>query len=252
MSGRGNDIRKVRAILFDQHLTITTVTEDSTEITKRLAASVGIDLENFSEEEFKKARNSCDESWRIYQIDNDVDIQFGNEIEQWAIYDRMFFDALGISGIKDETIIKLEEAWKEVVAGWETLVEDAKETLSELKSRGYLLGLCTRRPEDPTSLLRKWGILELFSTLQWTSVPGYAKPNPFTLILAADELNVNPLRCAFVGNWVNSDILAGQRAGMIPVLTTWANPEEAKLAPEGTIVINEISELLNLFEGLPD
>lgn len=249
MSGRGHDISNVRVILFDQHLTITTVTEDSTTVTKRLAASVGIDLENFTEEEFKTARESCNESWRLYQIDNDVDIYFGNEIEHWAMYDRMFFDALGMKGIKDETIMKLEEAWKEVVAEWEILVKDAKETLIELKSRGYRLGLCTRRPEDPTSLLRRWGIQELFSTIQWTSVPGYAKPNPYTLILAADNLGVNPLRCAFVGNWVNSDIHAAQRAGMIPVLTTWADPEEAKIAPEGTIVINKISELLDLFGG---
>ncbi|MFW9767732.1 MAG: HAD family hydrolase [Candidatus Thorarchaeota archaeon] len=249
MSSRGHDINKVQAILFDQHLTITTVTEDSGTVTKRLATSVGIDLEDFTEEDFKKARDSCDESWRKYQIDNDVGIDFGNEIHQWAIYDRMFFDALGLIDIEDETIIRLEEAWREFVTEWEVILPDAKAILAELQSRGYLLGLCTRRPENPTHLLKKWEILDYFTTMQWTSVPGYAKPSPYTLILAADELDVNPLRCAFVGNWVNSDIHAAQRAGMIPVLTTWANPEEAKLAPEGIIIINKISELLNLFRG---
>jgi phosphoglycolate phosphatase-like HAD superfamily hydrolase len=249
MSGRGLDLSKVRAILFDQHLTITKVTEDSDTITKRLAGSVGIDLERFTKEEFKAARESCNESWRLYQIDNDVDPDFGNEMEHWALYDRMFFDALGMKDIKDKTILELEKAWRVVVAEWEVIVEDAKEILCELQSKGYLLGLCTRRPEDPTDLLKKWGIFDCFSTLQWTSVPGYAKPNPYTLILAADELGVNPLRCAFVGNWVNSDIQAAQRAGMVPVLITWANPDEAKLAPEGTIIINKVSDLLDLFEG---
>jgi len=59
---------------------------------------------------------------------------------------------------------------------------------------------------------------------------------------------VNPLRCAFVGNSVASDIVAAQRAGMQPILTTWAHPDEAQKAPEGTLIIGEVSELLDLFE----
>jgi phosphoglycolate phosphatase-like HAD superfamily hydrolase len=121
--------------------------------------------------------------------------------------------------------------------------------LEELQRRGYHLGICTRRPDDPTDILRKFGIHHLLSTIQWSSVPGYSKPHPFTLILAADEMGVNPLHCVFVGNSVDADIVAAQRAGMIPILTTWANPEEIEKSHEGMYTIGEVSELLDLFSG---
>jgi HAD superfamily hydrolase (TIGR01549 family) len=158
------------------------------------------------------------------------------------------YEALGFKDLSDSAMYKIEETWKEVLNTWESLRSDARDTLYELHNRGYLLGICTRRPDDPTELLQKWDILDLISTVQWSSVPGYSKPSPYTLIMAADELGVNPFRCAMVGNSAEADIGAAQRAGMIPILTTWADPEEAEKAPADTWIITEVSDLLELFE----
>ncbi|MHA1587566.1 MAG: HAD family hydrolase, partial [Candidatus Thorarchaeota archaeon] len=145
----------------------------------------------------------------------------------------------------------IERAWKkEITEGdYETFTDDAITVLKELHARGYILGLVTRRHVSPVAFLKKAGLYDLFSTVRWTGVRGYAKPNPYSLIMAADDIGVNPRLCAYVGNWVDADVGAATRADMVPVLVTWADPKEAEKAPKGTIVIESLLELLHMFKG---
>ncbi len=248
MGNSKSKISGIKAILLDLHETITEVNESIMVLTRKVALTAGIDLAQFSDQEIDVALEKVIEWFNPYQINNDVDIHFGNEVEHWTEANRIMFEALGIEGLSDEVLMSVEKNWKKQLKTWESLRPDAKKTLLELDRRGYLLGICTRRPDDPTDILRKFGIHHLLSTIQWSSVPGYSKPHPYTLIIAADEIGVNPIRCAFVGNSVDADIVAAQRAGMQPILTTWADPDEAMNAPEGTLIIGEVSELLDLFE----
>jgi HAD superfamily hydrolase (TIGR01549 family) len=242
-------LKHIKAILFDQHLTITDVTDDILSMTRKAAHSGGISLEGFSDEEISSTLQSVNEWFSLFQIEHDVDIFYGSEVEHWIEANRVMFEQLGIRDLSDEHLISIERNWRERLKSWEVLRSDAEVTLSELHKRGYKLGICTRRPDDPTNQLREWGIYEILSTIQWTSVPGYSKPYPYTLILAANEIGVNPIRCAYVGNSIEADIIAAQRAGMLPVLTTWSKPEAVENAPEGTLVVGELSELLDLFPG---
>ncbi|MHA2352999.1 MAG: HAD family hydrolase [Candidatus Thorarchaeota archaeon] len=247
MGDKRSKLSGTKAILLDMHETITEVNEGIMDLTRKISQSAGIDLSKFSDEEIQEALEKVVEWFNPYQIENDVDIHFGNKVEHWTDANRVMFEALGFEGLSDEVLNSVEVAWKEKLETWESLRPDAKTTLEELHGREYQLGICTRRPDDPTDILKKFGIHNILSTVQWSSVPGYAKPHPFTLILAADEIGVNPRRCAFVGNRVDADIVAAQRSGMQPILTTWADPDEAKKAPEGTLIIGEVSELLDLF-----
>ena len=240
-------IAGIKAILLDLHETITEVHEDIPSLNRRVSKAGGFDLKGISDDQLNLALEKVIEWINPYQIEQDVDIHWGSEIEHWTQANRIMYEALGFQGLSDEVLNSLEEIWKAELKTWESLRPDAHSTLTELKNRGYILGICTRRTDDPASLLEKWGIHGLFSTVQWSSVPGYAKPSPYTLILASDEIGVNPIRCAYVGNRVDADIDAAIRAGMVPVLTTWADPTEAKKAPDGTHIIGEISELLHLF-----
>jgi HAD superfamily hydrolase (TIGR01549 family) len=251
MGAQKSNLSSVKAILFDMHQTITE-TEGFLALTRRVANSTGIDLSKFTDEEIQAALERHDEWFKRYQIDQDVDIHFGNEVEHWTDANRMMFESLGFDDLTDDVLISVEINWKEGLKTWETLKSDVKETLFELHRRGYKIGICTRRPDDPTELLRDWGILEIMSTVQWSAVPGYAKPNPYTLILAAEEMRVNPRRCVYVGDSKDADIVAAQRAGMFPILTTWAKAEEAKKALDGALIISDVSELLDLFEGQPE
>ena len=251
MSSESTSLNNVRAILFDLHETITEVTDDIMALTRNVSGRAGVDLSEFSDSELSQAVEKMGKWFNAFQIENNVDIHFGNEVEHWTEANRVMYQELGIDELSDELLISIEKEWKKILSTWESLRPDAQKTLQELHNRRYLLGICTRRQDDPAMLLDKFGISDIISTVQWTSVPGYAKPFPYTLILAADEIGVNPHHCAFVGNYVDADILAATRAGMVPVLTTWADSEEAKKAPEGTYIVGEVSELLDLFDGAP-
>ena len=244
---------KIRAILFDLHHTITKTRVDMVTLTREAAESAGIPFEQFSNERLAKAIRKADSWMKEYQVQNGVDIHWGGEVEHWLEINRVLTDDLGLDNIPDETLLQMEKHWKETMAtNWESLVEDAKETLEELHRRGYIIGICTRRHDDPEKLLKEWGIDHLLSTIHYSGVPGYAKPSPFTLLKAAEDIGINPRLCAYVGNYVDADVGASLSSEMLPILTVWSDPKEKELAPEATIVIDKIKELLNLFEGPPN
>ena len=242
-----SQLSSVKAILFDMHQTITDIKEGFLSLIRRVARDAGVDLSDFRDGDLVEVFAKANDWFEKYQIEQDVDIHFGEETEHWIEANRLMFRALGVEDLSDETLVSIESGWKEQLKALEDLNASAKHTMFELHSRAYRIGVCTRRSDNPTERLKTWGLLEILSTVHWTSVPGYAKPHPYTLILAADEMGVNPLRCAYVGDSVEADIEAARRAGMIPILTTWATTDQAEKASGDIYVIDEISELLDLF-----
>jgi len=216
---------------------------------KKLSENHGIDTSQFSQETFNLAITRMDAQMDQFQLDHNVGPLWGADPEHWIDFDRRVFESLGIVDISDSTILRIERAWKkEITEGdYETFTDDAITILKELHARGYILGLVTRRHNNPVAALKKAGLFDLFSTVRWTGVRGYAKPNPYSLIMAADDVGVNPRLCAYVGNWV--DVGAATRADMVPILVTWADPKEAEKAPKDTIVIGSLLELLDMFRG---
>ncbi|MHA1387749.1 MAG: HAD family hydrolase [Candidatus Thorarchaeota archaeon] len=245
--------KQIRAILFDLHHTITNTRVGFIGLTREAAEAAMIDVSEVSDEQFGEAMQVANKFLKNYQIENDVDIHWGGEAEHWLEGNRILMESLGLENISDEQLMLLETYWKKYIStDWESLVEGAKETLEELHRRGYILGVCTRRADNPDNLLQEWNIHHLLSTIHYTQVPGYAKPSPFTLLKAAEDIRINPRLCAYVGNYVDADVGASLSAEMLPVLTIWSDPKEKELAPENTIIIDRITELLDLFEGPPN
>lgn len=251
MSGVGPS--KIRAILFDLHHTITKTRVDMVTLTREAAESAGISFEQFSDEHLAKAIKKADSWMKDYQVQKGVGIHWGGEVEHWLEINRVLTDDLGLDNLPDKSLLHMEKHWKETMAtNWESLIDDGKETLEELHRRGYILGVCTRRHDNPEKLLKEWRIDHLLSTVHYSGVPGYAKPSPFTLLKAVEDIGINPRLCAYVGNYVDADVGASLSAEMLPILTVWSDPNEKELAPDGTIIIDKIKELLNLFEGPPN
>ena len=241
-------ILKIKGIFFDLHHTLTKTRVDFLGLTREAAQAANIDVSQVTDEKLNDVFTKVSLWINNYQIEKDVSIHWGTEPEQWIEINREFLQQLDIDNLTDRTLIEFECAWKDITkTNWESLIEDAKSVLEELYQRGYVLGLCTRRHDDPKPLLKEWSILNLFSSVQWTAVPGYAKPSPYTLIQASFDTGINPRLCAYVGNTVDADVGAAINAEMLPILTTWANPQEALLAPDNTTIIESLSELLEMF-----
>jgi phosphoglycolate phosphatase-like HAD superfamily hydrolase len=245
----------IQAILFDLHHTLTKTKTGPWALYREIATDSGIDLSTYSDEEIGKAFLGQDEWFKANQIERNVGSKYGGLPEHWLEADRRALAELGLSELDDELILRAERAWHEVTASkgsdWEFVTPEAKEAVLELKKRGYLLGICTRRHVSPMPLLEREDLANVFDAVEWSGVPGYAKPSPFTLLRAADEIKTNPRAIAYIGNLVNADIEASVRAEMLPVLLTWANPEEASKAPEETVIVDSPLDLLEIFTG-PD
>ncbi len=241
----------ISSILFDLHHTLTELTESIVSVVRKVSRDNGIDLSSFNDTRMEKAFLVSDTAMKNYQINNNVNPHWGSQPEDWVPFDRIMFEELGITGMSDEVIFTIETQFQSEVraGGFERFNENALRTIRTLHERGYTMGICTRRHHDPNSLLINTGVRDLFDSVQWSGVIGYEKPSPYTLVNAAREIGVNPRRCAFVGNYVNADIEAAIRCEMLPVLLTWANPREGPKAPEGTLVFETPSEILQVFES---
>jgi putative hydrolase of the HAD superfamily len=240
---------RIRTILFDLHHTLTRTRESPYALLRKITEEHDVDLSGFSDEDLQFGFTRIDGWFAKFQIKNNVNPKWGGDVEDWIEADRRMFESLGIKNLSYETIFEIEKQWKYETChtNFETFTEDAVEVIKQLYDREYTLGICTRRHDNPSELIQKSGLDEFISTIQWSGVPGYAKPNPYLLILAAIELGVNPRLCAYVGNIVELDVYAAIRADMLPILTTWANPEEADKASNHAIVIGSIQDLLDLF-----
>jgi len=242
---------EIDAVIFDLHHTITMHRGSVDDLFRKVATDNGIDISGFSDEELGVAIRKAEEWQRKFQIDNNVDVHWGAKPEHWLTANRMVFEELGIENLTDETINEFERRWKYEAkdSDFEILTEEGKETLRTLHERGIKIGIATRRYDSPIDFLKGNGVLEYISSVQWTGVYGFSKPNPYTLIMAAIEMDVNPQRCAFAGNYVSVDVEAAQRAGMLPILLVWANPWESEKATEDVAVLESPIEILNFFKS---
>ena len=242
---------RIRAILFDLHHTLTKFHEHPIEVVRRVSKDCGVNLDGSSDRELEEAFLKADEWFKRYQIENDVELHYGDSPEHWIEPNRAMYDALGIYGIADDILYDVERRYKNELLSTEEFTDESIQTIKSLHARGYPIGVATRRYDDPQYLIAKAELSEYISAIQWSGVIGYAKPSPYTLLQVAEEIGTNPKSCAYVGNLVNADVTAAQRGQMLPILITWANPDEADLAPEGTIVRASPLELLEIFHG-PD
>lgn len=136
-----------------------------------------------------------------------------------------------------------EHQWTNVV-----LYDDAMPTVTELKKRGYLVGILSNG--DSFGQHRKISKCGLDTVMDVITVSGdtdTAKPDPEIFYLTADKLGVKPEECAFVGDMFNRDVYGAHLAGMMPVWI-WPHGTRYTRIPEVT-VIHRLSELLDLFPG---
>jgi len=80
------------------------------------------------------------------------------------------------------------------------------------------------------------------------------KPEPTTLIMSAKAMNLDPTACVMIGDRLDTDILAGARAGMLTALvltgvSTRSEISSAEALPD--LVFTDLTALLASFTGDP-
>ncbi|MFW9908816.1 MAG: HAD family hydrolase [Candidatus Thorarchaeota archaeon] len=239
-------LEQVDTIIFDLGGTLYKPIEGLLTLARKHLIDAGIEgCEMLTNEEIESALDEQRNDWLVrYMLDNDVGPKWEPSREHWIQYDRQLLENLCIGGDIDTLAEAYQEKWDDFHETVKPeLVDGCKEEVLRLYERGFKLGIASNRFGNPTKYLEADGIKEFFGAIEYSAVPGYAKPSPYMLLEVASALKSNPLRCVYVGNKVEDDVVAAKRASMIPILLTWIDPEQRELAPEGTIIIDHLEEL---------
>jgi FMN phosphatase YigB (HAD superfamily) len=245
-----NRLEGIKAVIFDLGDTLYILPYSVEDYHMKFLREIFGDDFTISYEELDIAHEKADTALSNLIDATTTGPQYTLSTEEWLYFDRVLLENLGFQEDVDEKSRRYQSLWEKLLKSQPNVLrEGAKEVLEELASRGYKMGVATNWIESPHDLLSSSGVRHLFQSLQWTVVKGYSKPSPYMLIMNAQELGVNPMRCVFVGNKVNLDVEAALRAGMKPILFT-----SSKIPVDGitnnALVISDLFELLNCLPRL--
>jgi phosphoglycolate phosphatase len=238
----------LHVFLFDIGGTLYRKPIDLGDMARQFLGEIGLsEYSHYTDDELTAVRMKRADKWLDeYMLDNNVDRHWAPPREIWIEYDKLFLHDLGAKGDVDHLAREYQYRWDHLHPGLHSrLLDGVMPALREIKNRGYKIGICSNRFTDPIPRLKRDSLLPLFDIIEWTNVPGYRKPAPYMLSKAAAKLEVNPSKCAYVGNMVEFDVPAAKNAGMIPILLTWGYQINDPLSSD-TIIIEHISQLLEL------
>jgi putative hydrolase of the HAD superfamily len=95
---------------------------------------------------------------------------------------------------------------------------DAVEVLSQLKSRGFRIGLISNCSPDTPIVWQETPFPPFFEVTVFSSSAGMMKPDPRIYHLAIKQLEVCPEDCLYVGDGASQELPGAAQAGMNPVL----------------------------------
>jgi FMN phosphatase YigB (HAD superfamily) len=242
-------LKGIEAIIFDLGGTLYRTEKDLGDVHRRFLIELSLgEIAAISDEELEGAQSRGPDAWLDeFMLKKRVDLHWEPSRDDWVEYDKRLLESLGAKGDIDKLAEEYQTKWDSWLRVDRYIpLKGCKETLTELKRRGYKLGVASNRFGDPRPFLEKDGILSLFGSVEYTAVPGYKKPSPYMLLKVADDLGVNPRKCAYVGNYVRYDVEAALRGELAPVLIIECNREEKEVAPAGTSIIEHLPELLEL------
>ena len=126
---------------------------------------------------------------------------------------------------------------------------DVVSTLTELKQRGYKLGVVANQNYGTEQRLKQWNLLQFFDSIAASAELGMAKPDPEIFEWALNQANCCPQNAIMVGDRMDNDIAPANRLRMHTVrllrgLGACHNPQSVDEKPEYTI--SSLSELLDL------
>jgi len=132
----------------------------------------------------------------------------------------------------------------------ETPYPDAAPILSELKRRGFKLGVIANQPIGTKQRLADWDLLPYFDVIAASAELKAAKPDPTIFRYALTKADCPAHNAVMVGDRLDNDIAPANRLGMHSIrilrgLGAYHTPQSADELPEYTILtLTELSGML--------
>ena len=170
---------------------------------------------------------------------------------QETTYHFVLRELLKESGQADvaETTLRsaLDALYSVTQSNWQ-IESDALETILELKSRNYKLGIFSNAgdDEDVQELVESFGIRQHFDFVLTSAASYYRKPHPRAFEIALAQWSVNPNDAVMVGDSLEADIFGAKQLGMKAIWITrraqFTDEEMRSIKPDFSI--RKLKELL--------
>ena len=244
------NIKGIEALIFDLGGTLYEPAFDICGLTKQFMVDVGAEnASGITDDHIQEALVDANNWLWTYMIDHNVPEHWEPGTKEWIEYDRVLLKGLGVREDLESLAEQYQKRWDKFFEDVKpVLIDGVRETLENLQGRNYALGVASNRYSNPKRTLQTDSIYDLFGSVEFSGVPGYIKPSPYMLLQVADELGVNPRKCAYVGNIVEYDCVAAERAEMVPILLTWVDPQEVDKVTTDVVIIDHIKDLLEILE----
>lgn len=129
--------------------------------------------------------------------------------------------------------------------------EDAREVLRRIRDRYGTVGLISNTvfPESAhLSEMERFGLIEFFAFTVFSSTFGLRKPHRDIFYHAANLAGFAPAECVYIGDRYREDVEGPNEVGMPSILKWHDNREYPQPLPEGTRVIETLTDLSGHFE----
>jgi HAD superfamily hydrolase (TIGR01662 family) len=163
---------------------------------------------------------------------------------------------LGVSDVPAGHIHEILQSMFRITEAHWTPEADARETLLQLRSQGYRLGLISNAnyAADAHTLIDRSGVGDLFELAIISAEEGVRKPHPALFQKALDFFQVPAQRAVMVGDTLVADILGANRQGMGSIwITRRVSSDDHQGLPdvEPTAAVHSLAEIPDVLRSLP-
>lgn len=142
----------------------------------------------------------------------------GRVSEVWRDYFHIILSKVGVPlDDRDEIVDSLWEAHRRFGL-WTVAIEGGPETVAELKSRGFRIGVVSNAEGRVEQDLEAAGYRGMLETVVDSHVVGVEKPDPEIFRIAMERMKVAPESAVYVGDLPSVDVAGALAAGVAPIL----------------------------------
>lgn len=207
---------------------------------KRMLDGIGL---HYSDEALQNAVNAGMKKYK------DFSYETKRELEEREILKGYIFSGLDDS-IKGKLDEMADELFYKIDSGSHRLKIEpgVKETLLELKERGYRLGLISNTVSpNVRDFLKHEGFDDIFEFQIYSHEEGIKKPSKELFEKARKFVGLKPEECAYVGDTFDKDVAGAKGAGWTAILMNYHGNHADKGAAD--YKITDLKELLDIFPG---
>jgi putative hydrolase of the HAD superfamily len=222
----------IKNIFFDLGDTLGEVEHSVPEIWLDTAAENGVTLKPDALLESLKAADRK-YSPRVYEYK-------GRMPEFWCQYDAYVLSRLGIHDRDGNLCRAISRAFLDAMK-WSRVFPETHPVLSELKRRGFSLGIISNNTDEISDRMESLGLVRYFDTITYSQEAGAEKPDPAPFRLALQRANRAPRECLHVGDSFEVDVVGARGVGIEPILVD----RKMRYSRTDCITIRDLNGILN-------